>query len=75
MAQEMTKNDLVQLGRDYLAGMPIGDIAEKYKLHRSTVTLLRKRLGLPDMRRPRGVKAIATEEEVKAAKKALGKRK
>ena len=37
---------VVGLGKDYLAGMPVGKIAEKYGIDRRTVLRIRKRIGL-----------------------------
>ena len=69
--QALTERQLVDIGKAYLAGVPVLEIAAKYDVHRTTITELRKKMGIAERKSERGVKAIANEKDIAAARKAF----
>lgn len=66
----LSQEQLVELARDYQAGLPLTEIAAKFDIDTSSVTRIRKRLDLP-ARRNRTVFRLAADEDIAAAREAL----
>lgn len=69
MKAELKHDDLVELGKMYLAGRPMVEIAEAFDLHHQTIRTLVKKLELPS--RSRGRWKAAQPASIAAAKHTL----
>lgn len=66
MSAELTLNEVLEIVSDYRAGLPIAEIARKWKLHPSTINRLRTRLG-----EPARLARTASAETIQAAREIL----
>lgn len=71
--RKLTEGNLVAIGQRYIAGDRVIDIARDFNVHRMTINAIRKRLGIPERRSERRIKAIASDAAFEAARKRLAK--